>query len=236
MNIYFYPKKSKRGSSTIYVKVIIDDITTEISTGLKVNPETWDKDNDIMEYLHNTRKKIIQIHNSLVSENAVITSQRIKDAYVTRYVESHTLMGELKSMIERIKIEVQIGNRSKASVQKHQVFLRHVIGFLTTKHLTDVTFDQVTVAFLQELETFIKNSGCAHNTTKKHLDIMRKLYRYAKANNWTDQDPFYFYKISERPVKKEPLDEHEMRVFFSASSSRVLVRSVTFSSSSVSQE
>lgn len=77
MNIYFYPKKSKRGSSTIYVKVIIDDVTTEISTGLKVNPETWDKDNDIMEYLHNTRKRIIQIHNTLVAENAVITSQRI---------------------------------------------------------------------------------------------------------------------------------------------------------------
>lgn len=187
-------------------------MTSELSTGLKVNPDIWSYDNDIMEYTHNIRKRLIQVHNILVSENVIITSQRIKEAYSTKYVDVHTLVGELKQMIERDRTEVKIGNRSKSSVQKQNVCLGHVTDFLATKRLTDITFDQVTVAFLQELETFIKKRGSAHNTTKKHMDIVRKLFRYARANNWTDQDPFYFYKITEHVVKKEPLTEQEVKM------------------------
>lgn len=59
---------------------------------------------------------------------------------------------------------------------------------------------------------FSFESVCSHNTTKKHIDIMRKLFRYAKANNWANHEPFYFYRISERPVNKEPLNEHEVKL------------------------
>jgi site-specific recombinase XerD len=85
-------------------------------------------------------------------------------------------------------------------------------GSLATKRLTDISFNEISVSFLQELETYIKKGGSAHNTTKKHMDIVRKLFRYAKANKWTDQDPFYFYKIAERPVKTEPLVESEVKL------------------------
>ena len=48
MNIYFFPKKSKRNKSTLYVKIITDNVTSEVSSGLKVDPQKWDHDNDIM--------------------------------------------------------------------------------------------------------------------------------------------------------------------------------------------
>jgi len=174
MNIYFYPKKSKRAFTTLYVKIIIDDVTSEMSTGLKVKAETWDQDNVIIEFTHNIRQRLVQLHNTLTSEKELITSQRIRDAYSMKYLSVHTVIGELKQMIERTKTEVKIGNRSKASVQKHNVFLRHLSGYLSTKRLADITFSQVTVQFLQELETYIKKNGCTHNTTKKHIDIMRR--------------------------------------------------------------
>lgn len=121
MNIYFFPKKSKRNTYTLYVKIIIDNVTSEVSSGLKVDPETWDHDNDIMEYTHNVRKRLIQVHNTLVKENAIITSQRVKDAYLTKYVDVHTLVGEVKQLIERNRVEVKIGNRSKDTVLKPTV-------------------------------------------------------------------------------------------------------------------
>ena len=47
---------------------------------------------------HNVRKRLIQVHNTLVKENAIITSQRVKDAYLTKYVDVHTLVGEVKPL------------------------------------------------------------------------------------------------------------------------------------------
>jgi site-specific recombinase XerD len=212
MNISFFPKKSKRSVSTLYIIITIDDQTQEISSGLKVNPQTWNSDNDIMEFTHNVRNKLLQVHNTLVHEKVNITAQRVKEAYLAKHVDVHTLVIELKRMIERDKVEVSIGNRSKSTVQKANVCLKHLTGFLASKRLIDITFDYITVSFLQELETRIKKGGSAHNTTKKHMDIVKKLFKYAKANKWTDKDPFYFYKIAERPVKTEPLVEYEVKL------------------------
>ena len=210
MNIYFYPKKSKRAYTTLYVKIIIDNEVVEMSTGLRVKPLNWDQDNDMMEFTHNIRRRLLQVHNALTKENALITSQRVKEAYLSKFIDVRTVLRELELMTERIKTEVAIGNRSKALVQKPNVFMKHLKGFLSTKGVKDITFDEVTVEFLRDLEIYIKQHGCSHNTTKKHIDIIRKLFRYAKANKWTDADPFYFYKISTKRVKRDPLDEHEL--------------------------
>lgn len=147
-----------------------------------------------------------------MQEKGSITSQSVKDAYLAKQAPAHTFIREFNLMIERDTIEVSIGNRSKSAVQKTNVCLQHVTGFLESKRLADISFDEISVSFLQELETYIKKRGSAHNTTKKHMDIVRKLFRYAKANKWTDQDPFYFYKISERPVKTEPLVASEVKM------------------------
>jgi len=212
MQVYFYPKQSKgiTLSWTLYVKIIINGEVSELSSGLKVNPDTWDKDNDIMEFTHNIRKKLIRVHNSLVSENSAITPSAIRDAYSNKNIEIHTIMVELSRMIERCKTEVKLGDSSKSSLQRHHAFSRHLQIFLLSKGLTDVTFDQVTVSFLQELEMYFKTKVCGHNTTKKQMDIMKKLYHYAKANGWTTKEPFYFYKITEKVVKKEALTEDEL--------------------------
>ncbi len=45
---------------------------------------------------------------------------------------------------------------------------------------------------------------------KNKYDIIRKLFHFAKANGWTAKDPFYFYKITEKVVKKEALTENEL--------------------------
>lgn len=211
MNIRFYPKKSKR-DTTLYIAITIDKERQELSSGLKVDSETWDSDNDVMEFTHNIRKRLIQVHNSLVEEKINITSQHIKDAYLKKHIQKHTVISEFKKMIERDTVEVKIGNRSKSALQKTNVCLRHLTRFLATKHRTDISFDQITVDFLHEFEVYIKKNGSSHNTTKKHMDIIRKLFRYAKANKWTDQDPFYFYKIAARYVKTEPLVESEIKL------------------------
>jgi site-specific recombinase XerD len=212
MQVYFYPKQSKGAtlSWTLYVKIIINGEVSELSSGLKVDPETWDKDNDIMEFTHNIRKKLIRVHNSLVAEKSVITSSVIKAAYSDKNIETHTVMVELSKMIERCKTEVKLGDRSKSSLQRHYAFSSHLENFLLSKGLTDITFDQVSVSFLQELETYFKTKVCGHNTTKKQMDIIRKLYHYAKANGWATKEPFYFYKITEKVVKKEALTEDEL--------------------------
>src|SRR5450432_4268020 len=154
MQVYFYPKQSKGTtlSWTLYVKIIINGEVSELSSGLKVDPDTWDKDNDIMEFTHNIRKKLIRVYNSLVAEKSVITSLAIKVAYSDKNIESHTVMVELSKMIERCKTEVKLGDRSKSSLQRHYAFSSHVETFLLSKGLTDITFDQVSVSFLQELE------------------------------------------------------------------------------------
>src|SRR4051812_38360606 len=130
MNIGFFPKKSKRDISTLYITITIDNIMQEISTGLKVDPLTWNSDNDVVEFTNNIRRKLIQIYNTLEHEKVNITSERVKEVYLTKQVDVHTVIIEFKKMIERDSVEVSMRNRSKSALLKTTVCLRHLTKFL----------------------------------------------------------------------------------------------------------
>jgi site-specific recombinase XerD len=224
-SLLFYLKKPKKyisGPKPIYMRITLDGLPREISTGKNCDPSRWNSKANrvngtneeiktINAYLDALANKLANIHLQCIKESAEITSEMLKQRFLGGHTERHYLIEEFSE--HNKKMESLIGNGFKPNTLKgYKTTKTHLTMFLAKKlNLEDIDITKINLAFIEEFEFYLrserKNSSITAAKPIKHL---RKIINLSLAHQWISENPFIFYKTRAKPKEVEFLTKDEL--------------------------
>ena len=225
LNVLFIIKKSKllkNGEAPICMRITVNKQIAEVSIKRSIPIELWNqkkecskgKDRMAMElnmYIGTVRAKILQIHRELEIDGKPITANVIRDRYYGRDKIEHTLLNIYAEHNE--KCRALIGKEYTAStVVKFDTAINRLKEFIKCRYAKDdILLEELDGQFIRDLGFWLKTEkNCRHNTTLKHLKILKKVVRIALANEWLKKDPFYGIRLKFEEVNIEFLSKEEL--------------------------
>jgi hypothetical protein len=202
--LLFYMKKPKNYVSSempIYMRITVDGVSKELSTGKLCDPAHWNSKTCRLDgrkeitritnqYLKTVEDKIEQAHIDLIKAGEVITTDSLKNKYLGVVEQPHTLITVFQEHNDKIK--ALIGNGfEKGTLTKYNSTLKHTKSFILTKyHVTDFQY-KVDNFFISEYKFYLWSScNCANDAAVKHIKNFGNIIRICLANRWMNHDPF----------------------------------------------
>lgn len=224
-SLLFYLKKPKNyvsGPKPIYMRITVDGIPKEVSTGRECDPFKWisranrakgtkEDVKTLNAYLDTLEHKVSDIHLQMVKSGEDITSESIKLKYLGKDIKRKTL---LAVFFEHNKqMGALLGNGFKPNTLKgYKTSLSHIELYLKTEqNCSDIDVRKMDHGFIAGYEFYLRSVlGCSEVSSAKYIKHLRKIVRLCIAHKWITEDPFAFYKNSAKAKEKEFLTEHEL--------------------------
>lgn len=223
--ILFYvrnDKINKNGDVPVYMRITIDKVKAEYSTGERIAPVIWNEGRikgssasakRIKETMDILRGRVMEIRSKFNSEGETLTSKYIVD----------TLNGKLttksKSVMDVFKLHNAmvynlIGiDYALATYTRYETTKKHIIEYMEKKYkvsdlpLTDLDYD-----FNRGFEIYMKTTRkCSHNTTMKYIKMFKVITNYAVKNDWLAKDPFKLFECKIEKIERGFLTEDEIK-------------------------
>jgi integrase len=231
--IYIKKDKVKRnGSYPIYIKVIYNRKSFTISTGKSIPEDRWretdnlrrllrqDKERVLKEYIDLYVLKIEKIHNQLERFNDVISIQEFKLKVLGKEIEE--VKPNLLKIIDEHNLHfaklVEIGERSKASLQKYARVkdLIRLFNLKTFGH-ENIQIDKINSTYIYNLESYLKfesefkgKLGIKNNSVVKYFKNLKTICNYAIKMELIDKNPFNAYSGKIKVIEATYLTEEEL--------------------------
>lgn len=221
----FYLKKPKNyasGQVPIYLRITVDGVRTEFTSGKSCDPARWNAKANCMigareevrsfnHYLFTLEKQIDQVHTDLVTQGKEVTAQSIKNQYLGKQETPHNLLVAFQDHND--KVEALLGKDfTKGTLTKYNTTLKHIKSFLKSKYkASDLLVSNVDYHFITEFDFYLRTQcGCANNAAVKHLKNLGKVIRICLANRWIAYDPFLGHRNKMKKVSRVVLTEQEL--------------------------
>jgi len=228
-SLLFYLKKPKNyvaGSMPIYMRITVDGVPKELSTGKQCDPERWNaktlrldgKKEDartINCHLKTIEDKVDQAHTDLFKAGQEITALSLKNKYLGVEEEAHTLITAIQDHNDKVKALIGKGF-TQGTLTKYNTTLKHTKSFILYKFkLTDVVLDKVDNYFISEFDFYLRSKcGCENNAAVKHLKNLGKVIRICLANRWMTYDPFSGHKNKITKVQQVILTPSDIQTIY----------------------
>lgn len=224
-SLLFYLKKPKNyvsGQKPIYMRITVDGIPKEVSTGKDCEPAKWiskanrakgtkEEVKTLNTYLDTVEHKVADLHLQMVKSGEDITSESIKLKYLGKDIKRKSLLAVF--LEHNNQMEALLGNGFKPNTLKgYKTSMSHIELYLKTAHkCSDIDVRKMDHGFIAGYEFYLRSAlGCSEVSAAKYIKHLRKIVRLCIAHKWITDDPFAFYKNSARPKEKEFLTEHEL--------------------------
>lgn len=219
-SLLFYLKKPKNyvsGAKPIYMRITVDGIPKEVSTGKDCDPSKWNSRGNrakgttenvktLNSYLDTIEHKIADIHLQMTKSGEDITSESIKLKYLGKDIQRKTLMDVFREHNEQMK--ALLGNGFKPNTLKgYNSSLSHIGLYLHDSYgIADIEARKIDHAFVVGYEFFLRSfKGCSEVSAAKYMKHFRKIVKICIAHRWITEDPFAFYKNTAKARPKEYL-------------------------------
>lgn len=215
---FFYLKTDKQnseGESPIYAKIKLQGKSTTLSTGKFISRERWEFTNKLRNKLRLNSEvnckiaidllenKIESIYFELTRRNPNSTLSDIKNNLNGKSTKSgeYDVLKLFKNHNEYFKKKSEVGERSKASLQKYNRAKDLLFNFIKIKHAkTSFDINDIDNEFIYNLEYFLKydssfNSklGISHNSVVKYFQCFKTVCMYGIKRNIITNNPFLCY-------------------------------------------
>ncbi|WP_252737024.1 site-specific integrase [Reichenbachiella agariperforans] len=214
------------GCAPISARITVNGKRAELSTGKKTSIDSWNHNTGrvrgnseeariINRVLNNLRNKIESIHDELERSEQFISALSIKNIYLGKNNEQHSVVELFKH--HNNQIEAQLGKEySAGTLERYRTTLKHLEAFILFEYKSeDYHLRNLNYSFISQFEFFLKATrGIGHNTTVKYLRNFKKIILLAVKNDWLTKDPFMGYKLSLKEVKKEFLTDEELNSIY----------------------
>lgn len=228
-SLLFYLKKPKNyvaGSMPIYMRITVDGVPKELSTGKQCEPDRWNaktlrldgKKEDartINCHLKTIEDKVDQAHTDLFKAGHEINALSLKNKYLGVEEEEHTLITAIQDHNDKVKALIGKGF-TQGTLTKYNTTLKHTKSFIMYKFkLTDVVLDKVDNYFISEFDFYLRSKcGCENNAAVKHLKNLGKVIRICLANRWMTYDPFSGHKNKITKVQQVILTPSDIQAIY----------------------
>jgi len=225
-SLLFYLKKPKNyvnGPRPIYMRITVDGIPKEVSTGRECDPSKWNSKANRMKgtteavkimnsFLDTLVSKVSTIHTAMTAAAEEITAESIKLRYQGKDIKQKQFLDVFRE--HNIHMEALLGNGFKPNTLKgYKTSLSHFEGYLEKEfRLADIDTRKIDHAFVTGYEFFLRSTmGCSAVSAAKYMKHLRKIIKICIAHRWITDDPFAFYKIKAKAKEKEFLTDAELR-------------------------
>jgi site-specific recombinase XerD len=224
--LLFYLKKPKnyeKGNLPIYLRITVDGIPKEISTGRECGSERWnahaqrvsgtkEESKALNAYLDTLQAKVYEAKRQLIDDNQSITAGQLKNILKGKTDCQQMLMKNFHYHNEQVgKL---VGKEfAPATLTRFKTSLDHARSFLEWKYaVSDISIKSLKFEFVTEYEFWLKSvRKCGHNTAIKYIADLRKIVNRCVRNGWLTRDPFLGFKMTKREVERPFLTEDELQ-------------------------
>jgi len=231
LKIHFYPKSDESNDGkhikcTLYMRLVINGVRTEISLKYDLNKADWDVKNQCLNSMHPNRGYVMNLVNKyrqlamdayqqLVQRDMPLDVSIIRLKITGKEKGNEFIEPSLLTLFESIKQRkkaLQGKNNSESTVQKYSRCKNLLASFMKTVYKKeDFRFSNINLQFLEDFELYLKTYvQCSHNTTMKHFQTFKTIHKAAMAHGYTDKDPFQKFKIRIEEVNRCYLSEKEL--------------------------
>lgn len=203
-------KKDKKGLAPIEVSIIINGQRLFCCLPRKERPSEFKKslsqrkDNDIKEYLDETRRLFNRYQTELLQNNIPITSQTLKDAFKNGGVSSYTIERLFQDFLtlQAKRIDRDL---SYAAYQKYEyvrnLFYQHIDKKKEVSAITCSVIDDFYVKLQQRYNTA---------TSASHMTRLKTIITYGMNDGRIKINPYKNVKVKHYKKKIEYLTEEEL--------------------------
>lgn len=226
-SLLFYLKKPKNysnGVMPIYLRITVDGIAKEISTGRNCDPLKWNTTSErcngtkedvksLNAFLDTLQTKVHEVRRQLIEKNELITSENLKNSLKGTDKNARMLLQIFQQHNNEVEALVNI-DFSPATLERYKTSFEHTENFMKWKYgIADIDIKKLNFEFISQYEFWLKTiRKCNHNTTMKYLANFRKIVNRSIRNGWLDKDPFFGFKMTKKEVVPEFLSEHEIQL------------------------
>jgi site-specific recombinase XerD len=215
---FFYlktDKKNSEGESPIFAKIKLQGNSTTLSTGKFICKERWDFTNKLRNKLRlNTEKncklaidlverKIEDAFLELSRTNPDITLVDIKNKLNGKTTKAGDIdvLKLFKKHNDYFQKKFQVGERSKASLQKYNRARDLLANYIKVKHgKTTFNILEIDSKFIYDLESYLKYEstfkskvGISPNSVVKYFQCFKTACKYGIKRNLINSNPFLIY-------------------------------------------
>lgn len=224
-SLLFYLKKPKnylKGNMPIYLRITVDGIPKEISTGRQCDPDKWNANagrvngtkedvKSLNAYLDTLQTKVYEVRRKLLEKNEMITADGLKNFLKGTSDKSKMVMAIFQQHNDQMKSLVG-KDFSPATLERYKTSLEHTKSFIEWKYgVSDMDIRKMDFEFVSQYEFWLKTfRNCNHNTTIKYIANFRKIVNRCIRSGWLEKDPFVGFKMTKKEVIPEFLTEHEL--------------------------
>lgn len=204
------------------MRITVNGKKAEMATNRYVDPERWNPEGGFVkgsktefkqlnEYLDLIRSKVYSAQRDLIEQNQPVTALGLRNIVQGTTTSQRTVLEVFryhnKLMSERIPED-----NSPSTLIRYETTLNHVAEFIKYKYkVDDLYLTSLNHEFITNLEHYLRTvRKCNHNSSVKYIKNFKKIIRLAIKNDWLSKDPFFNYRVSVKPVKREFLDAEEL--------------------------
>jgi integrase len=229
LKIHFYLKQRDKGNKVceLYMRMVLSGRRTDISLSYPLKRDVWDEKEQTLKLKHpdrsyvlgltnKYRQKAMEEYQQLIQRGMAydinIIRQKITGYNADDPFSEPSLLRLFNRVIDR-KIKMLGQKNTKGTIQKYNRCRKHLTDLIKKQyHTDDIRFNHITLEFIEDFELYLKTDGeCCHNTTMKHIQTLKTIYKNAMAHGYTDRNPFEKYKISMQEVIRNYLNEDEIK-------------------------
>ncbi|MGB3850490.1 MAG: site-specific integrase [Tunicatimonas sp.] len=226
--ISFFIKKyqqDKQGLVPIYIRISVNAKRLDMSAQRKVAVGRWDEVRgmargtkeeikQLNHHLDQVKSQLIDCKEALDKERKLVTSEAIKNRYLSQDERGKSLKELIEYHNEDMKDELAWGTQKNYFTTQ-----RYVYEFLRKKKKTsDIYLDELNYKFIRDFEKYIKNrtpdghqKPCTQNGAMKHVERLRKMVNLAVKEEWLTKDPFAKFKLKFEKKDRGYLTRAELR-------------------------